>query len=481
MAKVKLTADLIEGFQTAYLKAHYDDPKPTPQCHREWWEWFCSPKRFGALAAPRGHAKSTAITHAATLASICFRTHRHILIVSDTEKQASSFLINLKTELMENEDLRTDFQVGEIIKDSETEFVFRFKDKHWVRLIAKGSGQKLRGMTYLNSRPDLVVGDDMENDELVENKNRRDKFTNWFLKALIPAISKRGKVRVVGTILHFDGLLERLLNMKVFYGLRYEAHDDNFENILWPEEWPLQRLQELYEVFMGDNNPEGYAQEMRNMPIDKSTAFFQLKYITPYEVLPRGCTYYVGVDLAISQQNKRDWSVFAVVAVDSAGRFYLVNVLRERMGPDKIMDTFFEIQQVYQPVEFIVENGQIWRAIEPMLETEQVKRGIYLSFPDEKMVPIQDKEVRAKPMQARIKMATLMFNTKPEWWKDVLGELTTFPAGKHDDIVDAIAWVCLRMHRVAAGRTEEEIEEEKWDEEYGDEGFNFQRDSMTGY
>lgn len=483
--KVKLTPEIIEGFQTTYLLPSYDDACATPPCHREWWSMFCSPKQFVAIAAPRRHAKSTSVTHAAGLASIMFRDRRHVLIVSDTEQQASSFLGDMKREIMDNEDLREDFSVGSIIKDAETEFIFQFADGYWVRLVAKGAGQKLRGLKYRNVRPDLILCDDLENDQMVESKERRDKYMRWFLAALIPTLSKRGKVRVVGTVLHFDGLLERLLQNKTWYSKRYEAHDDNFENILWPQMWTKTALLQLYNMYTEDGKPEAYSQEMRNRPIDASTAYFKATSITDYDSLPPGCRYYVGVDLAISKEARRDFTVFAVVAVDFEGLMYLVNVIRERMGPNEIIETFFTLQNLYEPQEFIVENGAIWRGIHPLLATEQLKRGTYLSFPYEKMVPIADKMVRAKPLQARVSAGAFKFNMKAAWSPVVNNEFMTFPAGKHDDVVDACAWVCQRLAKLALGKSPEELQDDALyadiEEDTDEEVSVYTRDSITGY
>jgi len=88
---MKLTADLIYGFAGSLLSSRYDEPAPTPQCHREWWELCCSDYKRVAIAAPRGHAKSTAITKSYTLASVLFRDRQFVLVVSDTYKQAVLF------------------------------------------------------------------------------------------------------------------------------------------------------------------------------------------------------------------------------------------------------------------------------------------------------------------------------------------------------------------------------------------------------
>jgi hypothetical protein len=97
---------LSKGFVGSLACAkRFDGSVPSPACHREWWELCTSSERYVAIAAPRNHAKSTAITFAYTLAATLFRERKFVLIVSDTESQAVNFLGLIKQELSENQDL----------------------------------------------------------------------------------------------------------------------------------------------------------------------------------------------------------------------------------------------------------------------------------------------------------------------------------------------------------------------------------------
>ena len=183
---MELTADLIYGFTNSLLISRFDNPRPTPDFHLTLWEIMCSKDKKVAVAAPRGHAKSTAVTHAYVLANICFRIKKHVLIVSDTEGQAVNFLNDIKNEFCENEQLISLFDVKRLSKDTATEIIIEFNDGHNVRVIVKGSEQKVRGIKWRNTRPDLIVGDDLENDEIVMNEERRYKFMKWFYGALLP-------------------------------------------------------------------------------------------------------------------------------------------------------------------------------------------------------------------------------------------------------------------------------------------------------
>lgn len=155
---------MIEGFVEACLKKHFDTPSDIPHCHREWWDMCCHSHKFVAIAAPRGHAKSTAITLSYTLANILFRERKFVLLVSDTESQSSFFLGNIKKELSDNDDIKKLFGVSHFVKDTETDCIVEFDNGDQARILAKGSEQKLRGINWDNRRPDLIVCHEQDTD-----------------------------------------------------------------------------------------------------------------------------------------------------------------------------------------------------------------------------------------------------------------------------------------------------------------------------
>ena len=156
-----LDANVIHGFVQSCLQRKFDKPVATPACHLQWWELCCSGDKQVAIAAPREHAKSTAITLSYVLAAVLFREHQFVIICSDTEGQSSLFLGDIKQELIENEDLIALFGVKRFIKLSETDIIVKMDDGYKFRIMAKGAEQKLRGTKWDNKRPDLIVCDDI--------------------------------------------------------------------------------------------------------------------------------------------------------------------------------------------------------------------------------------------------------------------------------------------------------------------------------
>lgn len=505
---MKLTAELIHGFSETILAKKYDQRKATPACHLEWWKLCCSEHPLVAIAAPRGHAKSTAITHAYTLASVLFRDKDFVIIVSDTYDQAVLFLKDIANELKDNEDLISLFDVcPEFEKDSENDIIVRFNDGEKFRIMAKGSEQKVRGLKWMNKRPNLIVCDDLENDEIVMNDDRRVKFKKWFLNALLPCRSDTGVVRIVGTILHMDSMLENLMpplydkkytvneplrsystNRRLAWrSYRYRAHSslDDFTNILWESKWPKERLLAERQKYLDSGTAEGYSQEYLNYPIDESRAMFKRGDFLPMTQhdKERKKQYYVAVDPAITEKDRSDYSVFLVGGVDEDGVIHIVDVVRERMDAKELIDTFFRLQERYQPELFIVESGHIEKSIGPFLYAEMLKPGKE-PLNIEVKTPSKDKEHRARSIQARMRAGGCRFDKSQDWFPQFELECLQFPRSKHDDQVDAFAWLGLTLTKLQEAPTLEEMKQSQWEEDvnfYLYETLENGRSSTTGY
>lgn len=498
--KVELTSELIYGFTNSLLMSGFDNAVETPEFHVELWDLMCAPDRYVAAAAPRGHAKSTAITHAFTMANICFRTASHILIVSDTEGQAVNFVGDLKNEFLENEDLIALFNVDtKLRKDRENEFILKFKDGHLCRIVAKGSEQKLRGLKWRGKRPDLIICDDLENDEIVMNEDRRRKFKQWFLGALLPSGSKYCKVRMVGTILHLDSLLENLMPplgdkntiedglkqysrvKRTWLSVRYKAHNEDFSKILWPGQWDQERLEAERQNYIEQGFPEGYAQEYLNYPIDESNAYFRKKDFKP--IIPDNAPeeYYVAADLAISQKDTSAFTVFVVCALTPDNKLRVRDVVRFRGDALEIIDTIFLLQNQYRPEMFFVEQENIARTLGAIINKEMEERGVYLNL--EPMTASQDKIKRARALQARMRAGMVEFDFDADWFPDMQTELMHFPRGKYMDQVDALSWIPLGLDKLYQVSSAAEREEEEYQQEYEEstDMFMLGASEITGY
>lgn len=504
-----LTADVIKGFSSSLLQKSFDAAVASPECHYEWWELFCSDAPNVAIAAPRGHAKTTALTHTFTLASVLFREREYVLVVSDTITQACGFLGDMKREIMENEQIRSLFKIKGLIKDTEDDFIVVCDDGHMFRISAKGAEQKLRGLKWNNKRPDLIVCDDLENDEIVMNKDRRMKFKRWYYGALLPCRSRYGIVRYVGTILHNDSLLESLMPKRMekttrvddlktwsvrknpaWISVKYRAHNPDFSAILWESRYDKDFFVQKRNEYIEQGLPDVYSQEYLNVPLDESLAYFRrtdMRDLTDEDrnvfQLPdwkRRFNFYVGTDLAVSEKEVADWSVFVVAAMDEKGYLWIIDIIRERMDSQEIVETLLKLERLYEPVAITMEKGQIEKAIGPFLRQRMLETG---TFPQITTVaPSVDKLTRARSIQARMRAGGVKFDKAADWFYDFEDEAVLFPRGKHDDQVDALAYVGLIVDRLINAPTQKQLAEEDYAEEYENSGLaEAGRSEYTGY
>jgi predicted phage terminase large subunit-like protein len=497
---IELNSQAIEGFVNLFLMKQFDVPVQIPDCHRQWWEMCTSKHPFVAIAAPRNHAKSTAITHSYTLANMVMRQRDFVMIVSDTEQQASYFLNDLKKEVTDNDDLIKVFGIQGLIKDSETDMIIEFDNGYQCRVIAKGSEQKLRGIKWNNKRPNLIICDDLENDEIVMNDERRRKFRNWFSGALMPCRSVHGIVRYVGTILHMDSMLQRLMPREFdkrtvkeplfirsasgssWMSALYWAHDDKFQNILWPSRWPKDKLEAERAYYLSQGQGDKYAQEYLNRPIDEANSYFRKSDMVPMEETDRKHRkiYYIGVDLAFTLAQSADYTVFVIGGVDDSGITHIESVIRERMDSVDAVAMMLQLNKKYDPALFFFEKGAMTNSVLPHLHKAMDENHNYFSY--ELMNRSVDKVQFAQTIRARMRLGKVRFDKKQEWFLDFEQELLRFPRDAHDDQVDAIALLGRGIEKFQDAPTDKEVAEEEYVEAMKDsDNLEAGRSELTGY
>jgi len=505
---MKVTAETVQGFIGSVLIKRFDDAATIPQFHLDLWRYACSDEKYVAIAAPRGHAKSTAGTLAYGLASLLFRESRYMVVVSDTEAQAAMFLASFKQELSDNEaiadlfGLEKDSKGVRFYKDNETALECAFVDGQRFRVIAKGAEQKLRGLLWDGRRPDLLICDDLENDELVMNQERREKLKRWFYGALIPALSPKGKVRIWGTILHSAALLEQLMPVEgsrdtvteplkqwskkkhgQWVSVKYRAHTDDFSEVLWPGRFDAQYFREKLQDAKVQGLSDVYSQEYLNRPIDDSVAYFKRRDFLPVteddKKLP--LEIYITADLAISQKEKADYSVFVVGGMDEDRRLHIIEVIRDRLDGREIVDLLMALQRTYEPVAIGIEEMQVSQSLGPFIREEMIAQNVWPNIINMKHMG-KDKVSRARSIQARVRAKTVKFDKEADWFTSFEDELVKFPRGANDDQVDAFAYLGMLLDKMVEAPTKEDIEEEEYADEVRESGWNYAgRNATTGY
>ncbi|HIH3536678.1 TPA: glycosyl hydrolase 108 family protein, partial [Escherichia coli] len=169
------------------------------------------------------------------------------VIIMDSIDQAYPMLEAIKAELEFNPRLKNDFP--EVCGQGRVWRMGTIVTANNIKVTVAGSGKKLRGLRHGPYRPDLVILDDIENDEMVRNPEQRDKLHDWLTKTVMPLGEAGGKTDIIyiGTILHYDSVLSRTLNNPMWKTARFKAV------IQWPANM---KLWDEWEELIRNKQPE---------------------------------------------------------------------------------------------------------------------------------------------------------------------------------------------------------------------------------
>lgn len=221
----------------------------------------------------RGHAKSS---HLGLLIPLWLKIQEPrklsvMVLVSKSEDMADRLLADLQAELQYNRAFLADF--GDQVKEgSWADGEFRSKDG--CLFVSLGRGQSPRGLKDRGKRPDYIVVDDIDDDELVRNPRRVGDALEWMLTALAGTMAMgRGRFVMVGNRIGKDSVLSRFAERPGVHHTIINALDKKGLPS-WPENYTAAEIKAMRE-FIGERR---FQKEYMNNPINEG-AVFQRKHI----------------------------------------------------------------------------------------------------------------------------------------------------------------------------------------------------------
>jgi len=284
--------------------------------HEEFYKVFFR-EGNDALGAPRGHAKSTTIGIVFISWNIVNKAEDYIVYISQNHTKTVQFIEPLRYEFRNNPRLK--WLYGNLspsgAKDDEGRDREDCVDINNIRIEAVSFEKNLRGFKYGNMRPTLIIGDDIDSDERVINPILRDKDRDKLFRVIIPSLDINGRVKMVGTIIHHDCLLNN--RIKAWNGQVFKALDE--EGVpLWAERFTKKKL----EAIKSDIGSAAFEAEYMNNPIDNASSLIKREWVEQcfdHELSISDVEYdeiYLGVDFAFSDRVAADQSAFGDIGVN---------------------------------------------------------------------------------------------------------------------------------------------------------------------
>lgn len=349
--------DLLYFFAT-YLPHYFSSE--FGEFHEEWQEITELEDQFALVGAPREHAKSTFFTLGNPVHKICYKLKKFIWPCSDTHEQATAFSLQIKLEFEDNPRIKHDFGKLKTKNWSDDEF----ETSNGVMVMARGRGDKVRGIRYRQYRPDMAIFDDMENDETVENPRTTKKIINWIRGAVLGSLGKGYSAIMVGNLFHPLSAISKLIaeedeegrpryTSKVYDAILDEGTPE--ERPLWPAAWPMERLMRKKH----DVGTYSFNKEMRNKVGTEDSPFPEetVSYYERIELLSVPLIYATGVDPASTSGSKSDFRSVVTWGLERVKmEFYCMHAWIKRRSIGEFFAAAYAQYDLYPGTVVVEEN-----------------------------------------------------------------------------------------------------------------------------
>ena len=427
-----------------------------------------------AWSVGRGHAKTAYLSNAYLCAKVAYRHKRYIVEVSETTDVAGDFIQWARNQLVFNEKLRTDFGPLLHAKKSmnDTDNKYEFITTSGTKVEAKGIGTQMRGLRHGATRPDLFLLDDLESKENTNTPELRKKNRDWFREEMLPALSREGMCVYMGTIVHYDSVLNYVIKERRDFKSRkfpaimqwseredlwtewrrlyrqdaadareqamafYEAHKDEMlrgTQTLWPARFSYLDLMEIRE----NDGAKAFNQEYLGNPIDEESQVFKPEDFTFYVEtdLPLDVQYFAGIDFAMGKE-RGDYSAIITVARSPNGIFYVEDAFIERVHPDVLLEKAVELTLRYQYETLAVEAQQAQEWFADKLGQALQARGYPAHTRLKQIKQRTRKALRIEALLPDIQSGRIRFKREQRL---LLEMFELYPNHNHDDGPDAVA------------------------------------------
>ena len=400
------------------------------------------------LMLPPRSGKSTLASHYFPAFHLGHNPKHEIIITSHTATLAMKFSRKVR-ELLRQPHYKQVFERTEL--DPNTQSLENWQTTKKGGLLAAGVGGGILG----SGAHALVIDDPVKNAEEGQSEGTKEAIWEWYATTAYTRLAPGGGVLVIMQRWAPDDLAG-MLEAKGLKGegdafevVRYPAiaeQDEKFRkkgDPLHPERYSLEQL----EAIRATQDPWMWSALYQQAPTMEEGDYFKREDLEFYEdgELPTRLTYYSTWDFAISKKERADWTVGITAGVDQYGDLWLVDLKRGHWDAFEIVDEILDAWISY-PIEVMGgEKGQIALALGPYLEHEAEARQMY----DFAMEPLstgnRDKVQRARSIQGMVRKRKVRIPKSAPWRKELVAELTAFPNGEHDDIVDALAYLGLML------------------------------------
>lgn len=300
--------------------------------------------------------------------------------------------------------------------------------------ISAGVGTALTGRGTVG--PIVLIDDPLKDRAEADSERHRENVKQWYSAVVLSRFPRA--VVVVQTRWHEDDLTGWLLSEQAKGGDQWDILElpaiSPDGQALWPDFYPIDVLERLKRATI----PRDWSALYQQRPSPDEGAYFKRDWFRWYDEKPKQLRVYGASDYAVTEGDG-DYTVHVIVGVDPEDNIYVLDLWRGQTTSDAWVQAWLDLVRQHKPLMWIEEQGQIIKSIGPFLERRMREEKVYCRR--EQVASAADKPTRSRSIQARTSMGKVYLPSKAPWVADFTSELLMFPAGKHDDQVDAFGLI----------------------------------------
>ena len=395
----------------------------------------------------RGAGKSTICTVVKTIHLLLKNPNLRILFASKSTTNSKSFLKEVKSHFESNE------RFTEIFGEYYDPRLVRKWDESEIEVLPRTSGDKEASVTcvgvdgtIVSKHYDVIISDDLVDEENARTRHMRDKTRIWYYKTLDPCLEPpdpkvphRGEHHHLGTRYHYDDLWGHLLTKELkSKTLIIPALDEN-GNSPWPEKHPPSWFEEKKQkagVIIFNSQFQLNTEAMKGEVFDYDDCQF-----VEDDQIPKSLKIYMGIDLSVSERDKRDNAQFAIVVIgkDVIDNVYILDCYLDHISFPSQIKKATKFYEKYDPIRAAVEANAYQKAFYQQIKSLDK---------DYRFVPIhtdKDKMTRALKLTPVFEAKRVFFRRNME---SLIDQFVLFPGYPYKDGIDAFDMA----HRVSKFR-----------------------------
>jgi predicted phage terminase large subunit-like protein len=293
----------------------------------------------------RGAGKSTVCTITKTLHLLAKDPNLRILIASKTNSQSEAFLKEIKGHFESN--------------DRYQELFGEYYDPQRVN---KWDNREIEVAPRTSKHYDVILSDDLVDEENTRTKYMRDRVRQWYYQTLdpcleppSPTVAHRGEHHRLGTRYHFDDLYGHLMTNELKRKTQVIPALDEKGRSPWPEKYPAKWFKEKKRksgtiIFNAQYQCDTEAMKGEIFQYDDCQRVAD-------SAIPGDLRIFMGVDLAISEKESADRFAIAVVGMDAAENYFVIDFFEGHLRFGKQTAKIIQYYKKHDPVRCAIETN----------------------------------------------------------------------------------------------------------------------------